>query len=90
MYWYWKVRIYNKAGSYCWANVKTCRDLNDIGIIQDFYFSLTGCKMLLEGMSETEFDCATLEEAFNSCWRQSHQAFFTDKEINSNLTVKSL
>lgn len=29
--------------------------LHEIDVIQDFYFMLTGCKMMLEGMSETPF-----------------------------------
>jgi len=52
MNWYWTVRIYRPDGNYSHVVVKTGRDLREIDTIEDFYRHLTGCKMLLEGMSE--------------------------------------
>jgi hypothetical protein len=69
MNWYWKVRIYDSAGGYWHAEVKTIRDLNEINTIQDFYKELTGCKMLLEGMSDkTNPHIATIKQAFEGLW----------------------
>lgn len=51
MKWYWKVRCYTPKGSYYHCIIETDEVLHDIDIIQDFYKSFTGCKMLLEGMS---------------------------------------
>lgn len=68
MNWYWKVRIYSPNGQYAFTQVKTNRDLREIDAIQDFYFELTGCKMLLEGMSEAPFD---IHNNFNIIWKQT-------------------
>ena len=70
MKWHWKVRLYRDNGDYYHANVVTDRDLEQINTIQDFYLAMTGCKMLLEGMSETPFVCPSLPDAFSGCWRR--------------------
>lgn len=54
MHWFWQVRIHNDNGDYCTIFVKTGRNLDEINAIQDFYLEMTGCRMLLEGMSEQE------------------------------------
>jgi hypothetical protein len=67
--WWWHVRIYNKEGHYWHGQICTGRDLKEIDGIQDFYFTLTGCKMLLEGMSEREFEGVSLiQESFEGLW----------------------
>lgn len=72
MHWYWKVRIYNKKGTYWHAQIITARELKEIDAMQDFYFTLTGCKMLIEGMSETEDPHHDLlQEAFEGIWRDA-------------------
>lgn len=71
MKWHWKVRLYRDNGDYYFANVETDRDLREIDTIQDFYKAMTGCTMLLEGMSETPFTCPSLLDAFSGCWRRS-------------------
>lgn len=55
MKWYWKVRCYVHNGGYHIRQIATDRNLLEIDIIQDFYKTFTGCKMLLEGMSEEPF-----------------------------------
>jgi len=66
MKWYWKVRIYAPNGSYIITQIATNRTLDEINCIQDFYFELTGCKMLLEGMSETDsVELISINEAFH-------------------------
>lgn len=69
MKWYWKVRIYRDNGDYYFGQIVTNQVLIEIDTIQDFYLNMTGCKMLLEGMSESPFDCATIAYAFTGCWR---------------------
>lgn len=56
MNWYWKIRIYATSGEYAICQIKTERDLAHIDTIKDFYELITGCKMLLEGMSEKQYD----------------------------------
>lgn len=71
MNWYWKVRIYNTQGQYGVGWLKTGRDLREIDTIQDAYFTLTGCKMLLEGMSEEPMNSPLLtpiDNAFAIIW----------------------
>jgi hypothetical protein len=69
MNWYWHVRIYNKAGQYWRGEIVTGRNLREIDGIQDFYLALTGCKLLLEGMSEQPNpNVASIEEAFLGLW----------------------
>lgn len=69
MNWYWKVRIYRRDSQYYICQIKTARTLIEIDIIQDFYEEATGCKMLLEGMSEEPFKhIYTISEAFRACW----------------------
>jgi hypothetical protein len=70
MKWYWKVRIYDARGHYWPAEIATNRTLQEIDDFQDFYKMLTGCKMLLEGMSEEPSDAAiaTIQEAFEGLW----------------------
>lgn len=70
MNWFWKVRIYNSADTYWYGQVKTTRDLCEIDAIQDFYKTLTGCKMLIEGMSENPFkEAYEISDAFANLWR---------------------
>jgi hypothetical protein len=65
MKWYWKVRLYRPNGGYWYAQVITGENLEEINIIQDFYNDLTGCRMLLEGMSKNSHeDIPSLEKAF--------------------------
>lgn len=69
MMWFWRVRIYNDDGDYWHAQVATGRNLSEIDGMQEFYNTLTGCKMLLEGMSEREHDdLAPLQESFKGLW----------------------
>jgi len=69
MNWYWKVRIYNKAGGYWHGQIATAQNLQEIDSIKDFYEVLTGCKMLLEGMSEREDACTgSIQDAFEGLW----------------------
>lgn len=69
MNWFWKVRIYNNGGCYGHAQIITGRALREIDTIQDFYKTLTGCKMLLEGMSEHEFEGVnTIQKTFDVLW----------------------
>lgn len=71
MNWWWKVRIHDSKGNYWYGQVCTARDLKEIDAIQDFYFVLTGCKLLLEGMSETEFEGVDLiQDAFKGLWKE--------------------
>lgn len=67
MRWYWKVRIYSPNGQYAFAEIVTDRILSDIDAIQDAYKQLTGCKMLLESMSETSFK---QENGFAIIWSE--------------------
>ncbi len=69
MMWHWKVRIHNATGRYWHGQIQTGRDLREIDGIQDFYFALTGCKMLLEGMSEAPFDGTDpIGKSFRGLW----------------------
>jgi len=69
MNWYWRVRIYNKAGQYWHGQIITGRNLKEIDGIQDFYGVLTGCRMLLEGMSEQEDpNLGNIQDAFMGLW----------------------
>ena len=71
MLWWWKVRIHDKAGNYWHGQFSTGRNLKEIENIQEAYWMLTSCKMLLEGMSECEFeDTVRLQDAFDSLWLQ--------------------
>lgn len=73
MNWYWTVRIYRPDGHYAHGWVKTDRVLDDITTIQDFYQSLTNCKMLLEGMSEHQpSNVPDIGDAYLSLWRALH------------------
>jgi hypothetical protein len=70
MKWYWKVRLYHPTHRYVTTWIGTDRVLNDIGVIQDFYLNLTGCKMLLLGMQEEKplGPGASLNEMFKTLW----------------------
>lgn len=69
MNWYWHVRIFNKEGKYWHGQIITDRNLREIEGYQDFYAMLTGCKMLIEGMSEQPNDnIGTIHEAFHGLW----------------------
>lgn len=71
MMWYWRVRIHDKAGNYWHGQIATGRNLQEIDGIQDFYAILTGCKMLLEGMSDREDpNLALIQDAFEGLWCQ--------------------
>lgn len=63
-YYYWKVRLYRLDGMYCQCQVRTEPNTTDIDLLQDFYFRLTGAKMVLEGMSEEEGTIMSLGQAF--------------------------
>lgn len=70
MNWYWKVRLYGKNGMYAFAQIKTDSELRDIDVCQDFYFQLTGHKMLIEGMSKEEYPSTqSIKEAFEAVWK---------------------
>ena len=70
MKWYWRVRIYDKGGNYWHGEIQTSRDLHEIDIIKDFYESLTGCKMLLEGMEEkSDEHIARIKDSFEGLWQ---------------------
>ena len=68
MNWYWKVRIYSPNGQYAFAEIMTERRLEQIDAVQDAYKQLTGCRMLLEGMSETSFK---QENGFSVIWKEA-------------------
>lgn len=68
MHWYWKVRIYRPGGNYSHGQIITDRNLEQINTIQDFYKTLTGCKMLLEGMSESPYELLPIDAAFRPLW----------------------
>lgn len=68
MKFWWKIRIYNEAGQYGICQIETIEGTNEIDAYQDFYFRLTGCKLLLEGMSQVPFQCLSLGEAFKMLW----------------------
>ena len=68
MKWYWRVRLYNLAGMYWHCQVETGRDLQEIDTVKDFYEALTGCKMLLEGMSEGPTELESIKTAFKGLW----------------------
>lgn len=71
MNWYWTVRIYRLDGHYAHGWVKTDRTLDAINTIQDFYQSLTSCKMLLEGMSEQQpSSIPNIADAYWSLWKE--------------------
>jgi hypothetical protein len=70
MKWFWKVRIYRPDGHYYMVEVETVRDLLQIDIMQDFYKTMTGCKMLLEGMSETTFGLDSIRFGFEGLWAE--------------------
>lgn len=70
MLWHWKVRIY-RGDSYAVGQLTTERNLRVIDTIQDFYFAMTGYKMLLEGMSEAEFHSTNdINTAFSILWEK--------------------
>lgn len=69
MNWFWKVRIYDRDGHYWHGQIETGRDLAEIDAIQDFYKSLTGCKMLIEGMRDSrDPDVCSIGESFTGLW----------------------
>jgi hypothetical protein len=70
MNWYWRVRIHDKDGNYWHAQITTSRNLREIDAIQEFYAILTGCKMLIEGMSEQpDENLGCIQDAFNGLWK---------------------
>lgn len=70
MKWHWKVRIYNTRGSYGIGQIALDRKLELIDSLhQDAYEAMTGCRMLLEGMSEQPYDgVCELSTAFAAIW----------------------
>jgi hypothetical protein len=69
MKWYWKVRIYRPDGRYVQCEVVTPQELCHIDKWQDYYLELTGCKMLLEGMSEQSWaGLPTITNGFSKLW----------------------
>jgi hypothetical protein len=69
MNWYWRVRIYKLNGDYAICQVETPRDLQCIKLIADVYETMTGCRMLIEGMAETKDEQKmSLGDAFKSLW----------------------
>lgn len=71
MKWYWEVRLYAPDGHYGHAVVATERQLVEIDIMQGVYRELTGCEMVIEGMSNsppTE-QVLTLNECFTLIWK---------------------
>jgi len=72
MNWHWKVRLIGKTGQYNICQLPTGRNLSEIDAFQDFYLRLTGCKMLLEGMSEREYpDIPLISHSFQVLWRSA-------------------
>lgn len=70
MKWHWKVRIYHTSGHYGIGQFATERDLRAIDTIQDFYQTLTGMHMVLEGMSEHPYEgVKELQHVFDLIWR---------------------
>lgn len=72
MHWYWKVRLYNLDGNYAHAVVRTERNTQHIDTIQAFYITMTGCKMLLEGMTDNKdlyIGVTDIHDAFKTLWR---------------------
>lgn len=67
---FWKVCIYRDNGDYYLGQIKTGPELREIDTIQEFYHTLTGCKMLLIGMQETAFKCNSITAAFTACWKK--------------------
>ena len=71
MNWFWRVRIYNSDDHYWRCQIETKNDLREIACIQEFYWKLTGCKMVLEGMSEkANSELATAHGAFAGLWKK--------------------
>lgn len=69
MKWFWMVRVHNRDGMYWHGQIETGRELREIDTIADFYFALTGCKMLIEGMSEVAFvNISAIGDAFAGLW----------------------
>lgn len=86
MKWWWHVRIYNKAGNYWHGQLCTGRDLKEIDAIQDFYFDLTGCKMLIEGMRNIEFeDITPIQDSFAGLWGRTRPVEQQDIPLRGQL-----
>lgn len=69
---YWKVRIYRPDGHYAHGQITTDHDLQEIDIRQDFYYQLTGGRMLLEGMQQIPYeDVPALPKAFRTLWTET-------------------
>lgn len=74
MKWHWKIRIYNNKGHYCIGQIATDCNLDLIDNIQDFYEGMTGCRMILEGMSEQPYDgVSELSHVFHCIWQDTPQ-----------------
>ena len=71
MSWFWRARIYNDDSHYWHCQIETERNLREIASIQEFYQKLTGCKMVLEGMSEkANPELAAANAAFYGLWKR--------------------
>lgn len=72
MNWYWRARMYDTEGSYLICQIKTGRQSTQFDAIQDFYANVTGCKILLEGMSDRPHEgVIEVREAFARLWQSS-------------------
>lgn len=72
-YW-WKIRIYNGLGQYAISQIETEEGTSEIDAYMDFYKALTGCRIMLEGMSQTKYECLDIHAAFNVMWRTNGSA----------------
>lgn len=65
---YWKVRIYNPNGDYGTSQVSS--EIDEVVRIKTFYEELTGCKMLIEAMQESQFGITPLSKVFYLLYRK--------------------
>lgn len=65
---YWQVRIYNPNGDYGISQVSG--EMDDVMNIALFYYSLTGCKMLVEAMQQKPYNVTPLSEVFYILYRK--------------------
>lgn len=69
MKWHWKIRIYNSRGHYAIGQIALDKKLELIDSFQDTYEAMTGCRCLLEGMSERPHEgVEELVVAFKAIW----------------------
>ncbi len=70
MKWYWKVRLYHPGGHYAIGQISTGEGTREIDAYTDFYHQLTGCKAILEGMSQQAYVCLSIQDAFATIWKR--------------------